>query len=94
MRLPKEGWEIGRGESVEGELNRLIEKRHDRRVTDQGERPAEEVFMESERAYFARLQAERRAEWCEYHRGQAESLRRALAALVAEHEAAAERLGA
>ena len=28
--------EVARGELVEVELNRLVEKRHDRRVTDEG----------------------------------------------------------
>ena len=86
------GRDIAHGEIVESELDRLIVKRHDRRVTDGRERPAEEALMGSERAYFSRLETERRAEWCAYHRDQAERHRRNLAALVAQHEAAVGRL--
>jgi len=43
--------DIARGEIVEADLDRLITKRHDRRVADEGERPAEEMWRESERRY-------------------------------------------
>jgi hypothetical protein len=35
--------DVSRGESVEHELNRLIEKRHDQRKTEEGHRPSEEL---------------------------------------------------
>jgi hypothetical protein len=84
--------EHAQGEKVELELDRLVERRHDRRVADEGERPAEEIWMESERAYDARRLAENRAAWRnKYHRGQAERHRGVLEALVAYHEAEAEK---
>lgn len=86
------GWEIARGEAVEDELTRLVERRHERRVTGEGERPAEAAWAESERRHSALRSDALRAEWCEYHREQAERHRRNLAALVDHHEAAAERL--
>jgi hypothetical protein len=81
-----------RGETVESELDRLIERRHDRRVAEEGERPEEEAFMVSERAYFARLETEGRNAWVEYHRAQAERHRRNLEALIAHHEERASKL--
>jgi len=35
---------VEQGERVEAELGRLIEKRHESRVADEGERPAEEMW--------------------------------------------------
>ena len=87
----EEGLDVAHGETVESELDRLIERRHDRRVAEEGERPAEEIWMESERRYDARRLAENRAAWREYHRGQAERHRAVLEALVSRHEAEAEK---
>lgn len=77
--------------TVDAELDRLISKRasQDRR-SDPDEQ--EEVWKASVRAHNSRVRAENRAAWCEYHRGQAEALRRTLEALIARHEAAAEEL--
>jgi hypothetical protein len=69
------GRDISRGEAVEHELDRLIEKRHDRRVVAEGERPAEEMWAESERRHNARRREENRAAWCEYFCHIAGSLR-------------------
>ena len=88
------GREIARGEAVEDELTRLVERRHGRRVTDEGERPNEEAWAESERRHSALRRDALRAEWCEYHREQAERHRRNLSALVDHHEAQAARLEA
>ena len=51
--------DITRGETVDADLNNLIEKRHERRVADEGERAVEEVWKAAER----REEAERQAEW-------------------------------
>jgi hypothetical protein len=83
--------DVARGEMVEAELDRLVEKRHDRRVADEGERPAEEIWMESERRYDERRRADNRAAWVAYHRGQAERLGCLLASLIAHHEAQVEK---
>ena len=69
------GRDIGRSEDVEGDLDRLIERRHDQRVTVEGERPAEEAWQESERRQEARRREENWASWCEYHQEQAERRR-------------------
>jgi hypothetical protein len=61
------GRDIGRSEAVEGDLDGLIERRHDRRVTVEGERPAEEAWQESERRQEARGREENRAAWCLHH---------------------------
>lgn len=81
--------DVTRSELVEAELDRLVEKRHDLRVAEEGERPAEAIWAESERAYDARRLAENRAAWLDYHEGQAARHRGVLEALVAYHEAEA-----
>jgi hypothetical protein len=60
-------------------------------VAKEGERQAEEAWMESARRFDARRREERRREWADYHRGQAERCRAVLAALVSYHEAEAEK---
>ncbi len=82
--------DVARGEMVEAELNRLIEKRSRKRDVDPEER--EELWQKSVRAYTARRRDEMRAAWREYHQGQAASLRRSLEALAEDHEAAAAKL--
>jgi hypothetical protein len=57
------GGDIAHGEIVENELDRLIRKRHDRRVAEEGERPERVAWTESERRYDARRRAENRAAW-------------------------------
>jgi hypothetical protein len=76
---------------VEAELGRLIEKRHDRRLLEEGKRPAFEASQESERRYFARIEEERRRERLAYHEGQTARLSNTLGGLVAHHEAEAEK---
>ena len=46
--------EVTRSELVEAELNQFMEKRHDQHVSDEGERPAEEAWAESERSSASR----------------------------------------
>jgi leucyl aminopeptidase (aminopeptidase T) len=73
-------------EAVEEDLNRLIEKRA-REAGAAHERSR--MWAESVRRYNLAHSADRRREWVQYHRQQAERHRAALAALVARHEAAA-----
>jgi hypothetical protein len=84
--------DVTRGEIVEAELDRLITKRHDRRVAEEGERPALEMWQESEIRYEANRRQEIRAAWYGWHLDQAERHRRTLKGLIAHHEARAERL--
>ena len=79
---------IAHGETVETELNRLIE-RPSRREIDANER--DELWKASVAAYNARRREGNRLAWCEYHRGQAERHRVILEALIADHEAQAEK---
>jgi hypothetical protein len=63
---------VTRGEMVEAELNRFIEKRSARKI-DPDEQ--EELWKESVRRYNARLQEENRLAWCNYFRRIATNLR-------------------
>jgi len=80
---------VMRGEIVEAELDRLIERRSSKEP-DPDER--EELWKESVRAYTARRSEEMRAAWCEYHHGQAARHRSVLESLIARHEDEDERL--
>ena len=84
--------DVGRAESVERELDRLIEKRHDQRATEEGHRPSEELWHESVRRYNLERERNLRAEWCSYHQDQAARHRRTLEALISRHEEAAAKL--
>jgi len=81
-----------RGEIVEAELDRFIRTRHDKRVANEGERPALEAWMESERRYEEQRRQENRAAWYGWHLDQAERHRRTLEGLITHHETQAERL--
>jgi hypothetical protein len=82
--------DVARRDTVEVELNRLMEKRSSRE-TDPDER--DELWKGSVAAYNARRREEDRLAWCEYHRGQARRHRVILEGLIAEHEARAEIYG-
>ena len=82
------GWD----ERVEGELDRLITKRHDQRVAEEDHRPSEELWQASVERYNAERKRKLRAAWCSYHRDQAARHRRTLEALIACHEEAAAQL--
>ncbi len=69
------------------QLDLLIERRA--RQNGEHERPAEVMYAESVRRYNSAKDAERRAEWAEFHRVQAERHRRTLEELASYHEAAA-----
>ena len=80
--------DIARSEAVEADLDRLIVRRSRQKDAEE----ASEAWQESVRRYNARLQEERRAAWWEHHQGQAARLRAVLEALIARHEAEAQRL--
>jgi hypothetical protein len=88
--------DVTRRETVEAELDRLIAKRHDRRVAEEGARPALEAWMEeSERRHDARRREESPREWRrEYHLAAARWYSRhttLLVFLIEPHEREAER---
>jgi len=57
--------DVARGEMVEAELTRLIEKPSSREMDSDDER--EGLWQESVRAYNARGREEKRLEWCLHH---------------------------
>jgi hypothetical protein len=79
-------------EAAEGQIETFISRRHEQRRKSEGERQAEEIYAESVRAFNAKRDQERRAEWASFHRSQAERHRATLTDLISHHEAAAERL--
>jgi Lon protease-like protein len=79
-------------EAAEAQLERFITQRHEKRVQTEGEREAEEMWMESVARYQERERRQIRAEWCDYHRAAAERARRTLEALISHHEEQAQRL--
>ena len=52
--------DIAKSEQVENEIDAMIRRRHDARVVQEGERPAEEAWMESERRHESRMREENR----------------------------------
>jgi hypothetical protein len=84
--------DISRSESVEHELNRLIERRHDHRTAEERHKPSEALWQESVERYNAERDRQLRTEWAEYHRGQAVRHRAVLKALIATHEERAAKL--
>lgn len=86
--------EIAAGERADAQIDSFISRRDAKRRESEGERAAEEAWEASSRLHEARLREERRAAWVDYHRGRADSLRRTLQVLIANHEAEAERLAA
>jgi hypothetical protein len=80
--------DIGRGEAVEGELDRLIERR-----SRQKDPEAEsELWRESVKRYEEKRRQMARLEWHLHHTAQAERLRRTLEALASHHEEQAAKL--
>jgi ABC-type phosphonate transport system ATPase subunit len=84
--------DIARGEAVEKELDVFVSRRDTKRRESEGERAVEELWQVSERLHDADRRESLRSAWCAFHRDQADRLRRNLAALVAHHEAEAEKL--
>jgi hypothetical protein len=84
--------DISRSAWVEHDLNRLIERRHDRRTAEEWHKPSEDLWQESVERYNSERERQLRAAWCEYHQGQAARHRAVLESLIASHEAEAGRL--
>ena len=84
--------EHARGEKVELELDAFITKRDAQRRRTEGERPVEEIWMESERRYEENRRRENQAAWYGWHLDQAERHRRTLEGLITHHKTQAERL--
>jgi predicted acetyltransferase len=53
---------------AERQIETFITRRENERRKSEGERAVEELWMPSERAYFARRQEDNRMAWCDYHR--------------------------
>ena len=53
---------------AERQIETFISRRETERRKEEGHRPSEEMWAESERVYFATHQEENRLAWCEYHR--------------------------
>ena len=79
--------DISRSEQVEIDLDRLIEKRHDQRVRDEGERAREQLWVESVRRFHERQEQDLASQWFEYER----KMCNLHAALSEEHRERAER---
>jgi hypothetical protein len=79
-------------EAAEAQLERFISQRHEKRRQTEGERLEQELWMNTAKAYNDRERRQIRAEWRDYHEGQAERHRRTLAALIAHHEGEAQKL--
>ena len=84
--------DVPKTRAVEGELDNFISRRHEKRIKEEGERPAEEMWAESERRHAARLREENRAAWCKYHHDQAARHRAILETLATYHEGEAAKL--
>ncbi len=83
-----------KSERVETELDGFIASRDRKRRKEEGERPAEELYLENTRRYQER---QLRREWWEhlrYHEAQIRRLSDTLEALVARHRTEAERYAA
>jgi hypothetical protein len=77
---------------VEGELDNIIFSCHEKQVEEEDARPALEMWQESELKYAERRREENRQAWASFHETQAESHRRTLASLIADHEEKARKL--
>jgi hypothetical protein len=60
--------DISRGMAVDAEHDAFIERRHNQRVKDEGERQAEAIWRESERKEAARRREQNRGGWLDYYR--------------------------
>lgn len=80
--------QVAPGEAVEGELDRLIQRRS--RQKDPGEES--ELWRESTRAYEEKRRQMARLEWHAFHCGQAARHRAVLESLVAHHKEQAAKL--
>ncbi len=83
--------DVARADTVNAELERLIERRASQDKPDPAEQ--NELWKASVQRHNARRSEEMRAAWREYHRQQAERHRGILEALVSYHERRAMELG-
>jgi hypothetical protein len=86
--------DIASGAQVDGEIDAFIERRHQQRVKEEGERAQEAAWAESARKHAQAQRQQARLEWHLHHTEQAERRRTTLESLIAHHEAEAEKLGA
>ena len=86
--------DISRGEVVDADLDRLVERRHEKRILEEGERAEEEAWVESTKKTNAAREAELREQWSSYHLDQAERHKAVLEDLVAHPKQQAQKLGA
>ena len=77
-----------KGEQVDGELGNLIERRHNQRIRDEGERAVEAVWKEAER----REEAQRQREWQQGRLAVCEHLQNVYMKLADEHGEEARKL--
>jgi hypothetical protein len=80
--------DTARGEMVEGELDRLIERRSRQKDLDQ----ESELWRESAKRYEKKRRQVARLEWRAFRCGQAERHRATLRALIERHEQQAAKL--
>ena len=80
--------DVTRGEIVEADLDRLIERRSRQKDPDE----ESELWQASVRAYEEKRRQMARLEWHLHHTAQAERLRRTLQDLIAHHESQATKL--
>jgi hypothetical protein len=83
--------DITRGEMVEGDLNRLIDKPDRDRRRDEGERAREELYKQSTRRHAERQQRQRGWEWLRHHERMIGAHAANLEALIGKHRKEAER---
>jgi len=83
--------DISKGEAIDADLDRLIERRDKIRRITEGERLGEELWRESARKAEVARKERIRLECAEFHRAQARRHKTVLASLVERHEQEAER---
>jgi hypothetical protein len=79
-------------EAAERDIDRFIERRHERRILDEGERRDLEAWELSARVHAAAVRRERAEAWRLYHLEQAERAERNAAEIASEHRRRAEKL--
>ncbi len=83
--------DVARADTVDRDLDRLLSTRSAEDTTPDPT-VLEASYVESVRLFNARVRAENRAAWSEYHRDQAGRHRAVLADLITHHETQAARL--
>jgi hypothetical protein len=78
--------DVTHSESVEKELDAFVERRHERRVAEEGRRPSQAKWRESERRREDGRRQLARLEWHQHHTQHASRLRATLEALIKHHE--------